>query len=249
MVVYIREGKFLEETSVNKFNAQVGYHLRGEEVRLFKDTSEIKRLYKEDILIDYIYETRWILEKMGIEVSELDYPQELASFYGRWIKGGRIGEIVNHPENWGVFIKPMVGSKKFTGRVIRSASDLIGIGLPFDYPIWISQALDFKREWRVFVLDGQVLDVRPYRGDYHYHYDGAIIDQAIVSWKNAPAAYAMDIGVTEDGQTLIVEINDGYALGNYGLNPLKAAVFFERRWRELTQPYFKNHEYLLLNNE
>ena len=73
MVVYIREGRFLEETSMNKFNAQVGYHLRGEEVRLFKENSEIDRLYKEDILIDYIYETRWFLEKMGIEVSELDY--------------------------------------------------------------------------------------------------------------------------------------------------------------------------------
>ncbi|HFI0144442.1 TPA: ATP-grasp domain-containing protein [Streptococcus suis] len=247
MVVYIREGKFLEETSMNKFNAQVGYHLRGEEVRLFKETSEIKRLYKEDILIDYIYETRWFLEKMGIEVPEVDYPQELSSFYGRWIRDGKLGEIVHHPENWGVFIKPKIGSKKFTGRVVQSTSDLIGIGLPFDYPIWISQTVDFKREWRVFVLEGQVLDVRPYIGDYHYHYDASIIDQAIACWQSAPVAYAMDIGVTEDGRTLIVEINDGYALGNYGLNPLKAAIFFERRWRELTKPYFTTHEFLDLS--
>lgn len=57
----------------------------------------------------------------------------------------------------------------------------------------------------------------------------------------------MDIGVTQDGRTLIVEINDGYALGNYGLNPLKAAIFFERRWRELTKPFFARHEFLDLS--
>lgn len=90
------------------------------------------------------------------------------------------------------------GSKVFTGRVVNGTHDLIGIGLPFDYPIWISEVVEFIAEWRCFVLDGRVLDVRPYTGDYHAQFDPSVIDKAISCWKDAPIAYGLDIGVTRD---------------------------------------------------
>ena len=51
---------------------------------------------------------------------------------------------------------------------------MIGNGLPFDYPIWISEVVKFIAEWRCFVLDG-----RPYTGDYHAQFDSSVIDEAI----------------------------------------------------------------------
>ncbi|HHQ3782394.1 TPA: ATP-grasp domain-containing protein, partial [Streptococcus pneumoniae] len=167
MVVYIRQSKLLSEVSINKYNAQVGAYLQGEEVILYQSFSEIKELTSEDIDVDYIMETRALLKMMGLNVPVYDYPIELKEFYGRKIYAGILGEIVNIPDNWGKFIKPKAGSKVFTGRVVNGTHDLIGIGLPFDYPIWISEVVEFIAEWRCFVLDGRVLDVRPYTGDYH----------------------------------------------------------------------------------
>ncbi|MDG7306551.1 ATP-grasp domain-containing protein, partial [Streptococcus pneumoniae] len=171
MVVYIRQSKLPSEVSINKYNAQVGAYLQGEEAVLYQSFSEIKELTSEDIVVDYIMETRALLKMMGLNVPVHDYPIELKEFYGRKIYAGILGEIVNIPDNWGKFIKPKAGSKVFTGRVVNGTHDLIGIGLPFDYPIWISEVVEFIAEWRCFVLDGRVLDVRPYTGDYHAQFD------------------------------------------------------------------------------
>ena len=167
MVVYIRQSKLPSEVSINKYNAQVGAYLQGEEVILYQSFSEIKQLTSDDTVVDYITETRALLKMMGLNVPVYDYPIELKEFYGRKIYAGVLGEIVNIPDNWGKFIKPKAGSKIFTGKVVNGTCDLIGIGLPFDYPIWISEVVEFIAEWRCFVLDGRVLDVRPYTGDYH----------------------------------------------------------------------------------
>ncbi|HEW4014346.1 TPA: ATP-grasp domain-containing protein [Streptococcus pneumoniae] len=209
MVVYIRQSKLPSEVSINKYNAQVGAYLQGEEVILYQSFSEIKELTSEDIVVDYIMETRALLKMMGLNVPVHDYPIELKEFYGRKIYAGILGEIVN---------------------------------IPVDYPIWISEVVEFIAEWRCFVLDGRVLDVRPYTGDYHAQFDASVIDEAISCWKDAPIAYGLDIGVTRDGRTLVVEVNDGYALGNYGLSPLKSINFHRARWKEMVKPYFEKNE-------
>ena len=237
MVVYIRQSKLPSEVSINKYNAQVGAYLQGEEVILYQSFSEIKQLTSEDIVVDYITETRALLKMMGLNVPVYDYPIELKEFYGRNIYEGVLGEIVNIPDNWGKFIKPKAGSKVFTGRVVNGTRNLIGIALPFDYPIWISEVVEFIAEWRCFVLD-----VRPYTGDYHAQFNPSVIDKAISCWKDAPIAYGLDIGVTRDGRTLVVEVNDGYALGNYGLSPLNSINFHKARWKEMVKPYFEKND-------
>ncbi|MGC6768302.1 ATP-grasp domain-containing protein [Enterococcus sp. LJL128] len=249
MTVYIKETKYPIEPSIDKYNALVGFYLRGEEIIRYQSIYDIFELRKEDVVVDYIKETLELLQLMDIKPEFEDYPAELSDFYGRHIRSGLLGEIVNIPENWGQFVKPKTVSKAFTGRVVRGTKDLIGIGLPFDFPVWISEAVNFLAEWRVFVLNGSILDVRPYRGDYHVHYDAAIIDQAVKSWTKSPSAYGLDIGVTDDGRTLIVEVNDGFALGNYGLLPISSAIFSETRWREMTAPYFDKHERLIITQE
>lgn len=197
MVVYIKDSSRLSEVSINKYNAQVSAHLLGEEVVLSSDFSELETLTREDLIVDYIAETRLLLSWMGIDIPVIDYPEEFSEFYGRTIREGLMGEIVNIPDNWGKFIKPKAGSKVFTGRVVNGTRDLVGIGLPFDYPIWISDIVEFVAEWRCFVLNGEVLDVRPYTGDYHAQYDASVIDKAVAAWDSAPRAYGLDIGVTK----------------------------------------------------
>jgi len=48
-----------------------------------------------------------------------------------------------------------------------------------------------------------------------------------------PAAFGIDFGITPDSKTLLVEVNDGRSLGNYGLAPQVYALFLQARWDEM----------------
>lgn len=54
------------------------------------------------------------------------------------------------------------------------------------------------------------------------------------SYVDSPSAYSIDIGLTAENETIIVEVNDGYSLGSYGLDPLLYAKLLSARWAELT---------------
>ena len=43
----------------------------------------------------------------------------------------------------------------------------------------------------------------------------------------------MDFGVTDRGETRLVEVNDGFSLGCYGLEPILYARLLCARWSEL----------------
>jgi len=78
-----------------------------------------------------------------------------------------------------------------------------------------------------------------YLGDFRVFPDMKIIDEAIAEYtKNgAPAGYSIDFGVTDNGKTLLVECNDGWSLGNYGLEPSKYCRLLGRRWHEMMKPF------------
>jgi hypothetical protein len=46
-------------------------------------------------------------------------------------------------------------------------------------------------------------------------------------------AYSLDLGLAEDGRTLIVEINDCFSLGTYGFPALPYAQMVVDRWSEI----------------
>ena len=60
------------------------------------------------------------------------------------------------------------------------------------------------------------------------------IKKAVQEYKTAPAGYSLDFGLTDTGKTLLIEVNDGYALGSYGLFYIDYAKLLAARWAELT---------------
>jgi hypothetical protein len=60
-----------------------------------------------------------------------------------------------------------------------------------------------------------------------------IIDQAIVDYKNQPIAYSIDFGITSEGKTLLIEMNDAYGLSSYGLNKMIYCKILEKRWDQI----------------
>lgn len=173
-------------------------------------------------------------------VPSIDYPASLKNFLGRRVWRTTIDSISNNPESWPVFVKP-VEEKRFTGRLVRSTSDLVGCGTcGEDTEAYCSEPVDFIAEWRCFVVRGQILDVRRYRGNWSATFDSAVVRRAVASYVDAPQGYAVDFGLARDGRTLLVEVNDGYALGAYGLEPHAYAHLLAARWYELvglSDPY------------
>ncbi|UYZ64121.1 ATP-grasp domain-containing protein [Hymenobacter weizhouensis] len=236
MKVYIQKGADGECTSVNGFVALEGFRLMGWEIVPFVGASELQGNAPDEVVVGHIGQVRYALRQLGRDVpAELGYPVAIRPWLGRRLWQSTINTIASSPELWPVFVKPIYAAKKFTGVLVRGTRDLVGCGdQQEDTPVWCSEPVSFVAEWRCFVRYGQVLDARHYRGDWRVHFDARVVEQAVAAYADAPAGYSLDVGLTDDGRTVVVEVNDGYSLGAYGLTPLSYAKLLSARWAQMT---------------
>lgn len=219
--------------NVNFFAAYLGFKEMGLECVLYHDHEELSQSMRSDVVVGGLGAVRSALFRFGVEVEEYDYPSELEFCMGRRTWASTMDEVAADMSPWPVFVKP-VEDKRFTGKVVAEISDLVGLGASgYNPDVTCSEVVDFVAEWRCFVRYGNILDVRPYKGDWHVSYDPLVIESAIAGYASAPAGYAADFGVTRDGRTLLVEVNDGYSLGSYGLQHNLYAQLLSARWAEM----------------
>lgn len=179
------------------------------------------------------------LRQIGVAVPEpLNVPLELRSFAGRQIWETTLGEIRNHfasDQSGPVFIKPLVETKSFTGKVMNCAADLERI-LHFkdSFQLQAAEPVEFVSEWRYYIHRQEVVDVAHYKGAWSYLPHSKVVLQAIATYKSAPIAYSLDFGLTATGETLLVEANDAFALGAHGIDVVAYARMLEDRWLEIT---------------
>lgn len=214
--------------------AYLAFGEMGFETIPFQKTDDISGGDIEDVYVGGIGMVRKRLSHFGITVEEINYPEEIRKYLKRKIWTGHLNEINATPEMWPLFVKPVEG-KRFTGLVIQSPKELVGIGSAYDDPeVLCSEVLNLKAEWRVFVRYGQILDVRQYKGDWRLHFNPQIIENCVSDYSSAPAGYGIDFGLTEEGDTVLIEVNDGYSLGSYGLFDNQYAKLLSARWAEMT---------------
>ena len=53
------------------------------------------------------------------------------------------------------------------------------------------------------------------------------------AFASAPIGYGADWAVAADGRTVLVEVNDGFSLGNYGVPGHLYTALLQCRWRQL----------------
>lgn len=234
MKVYIQANEQGLPDNINCYNAYLGFSKLLADIQLFQGESEIAEFFPEDIIVSHVGIIRNRLESLGFTYPELCYPPALNGFLGRNTEKTVLQTIVKHPEKWPIFIKPVVG-KRFQGTVVKTALDLIDtVHLPYDTEVYCSEVLDIVSEWRAFVRYGKILDVRHYKGNWQKVYDYRVIEECVAQYADAPSGYGIDFAVTHDGKTILLEVNDGYSLGCYGLFPAEYAKLLSARWAELT---------------
>ncbi len=237
MRVYVHRDAENEYHSVNFAVAAQGFREMGWEIAGYTQIDSIlPQLTRGDVVVDYGDEARQALAFLGIDPPTVPtYPEALFRFLGRKIWTSTIDRIAASPDQWPVFVKPRNDSKKFTGVLVQGTGDLVGCGdMAADTPVWCSEPITLLREWRCFVRCGKILDVRPYKGNWRHSFDPRVIEDAVQSWPEKPRGCALDFGVDAGGRTVLVEVNDGFALGAYGLPPLLYARLLSARWTELT---------------
>lgn len=226
----------LEPMNPNVFNAFYGLRDMGFECVFFETYEDLIELRhsRSEVISGGIGMIKRRLEDFGICTDEINYPEELKPYLHRNIWTSTMNTVASHPETWPVFVKSVEG-KKLTGKVISSIGDLVGCGYcDADYDVLCANLLKIVSEYRVFVRYGQVLDMKHYAGDWSVSPDSEVIKSAIKDYTSAPDAYGIDFGVTDDGKTVLIEVNDGYALGCYGLQAYYYAKFLLTKWAQMT---------------
>lgn len=236
MYLYVEKYKIGDYSNISLYTALEAFFRMGFQI-IYVESFENLQIKEDNIFLGSIQFIHTALKKMNQKLPDsIDYPNSLDSFLGRKIWASTINKIADNPNNWNVFVKPKYDKKKFTGRLINSTKDLIGCGdVSQNTEVWVSEPKNFISEWRVFVRKKQIVGVKFYKGDWRCHYNASIIEDAVNQFDNAPAGYSLDFGLTDKKEFLLVEGNDGYGLGNYGLFYIDYAKLLASRWAELTK--------------
>lgn len=234
--VYIR---FKEQhpDSPNTFAAFDGFQQLGVETAPFYgfgDIEQIKDLGPEVGIVGFVGDVQQALKQIGKPLpAPMDYPEELRPWFRRKIWKTTLTEAKRSLAP--LFIKPFE-EKIFTGFVWRGPNgEAVRLATcEPETPVWASEVVEFASEYRCFILDGEILGVRHYKGNWAIGLNRTEVEAAVNAYTSSTRAYSLDFGVM-DGKTTLVEVNDAYALGNYGLPSVLYARLIEARWEEMTR--------------
>jgi hypothetical protein len=133
-----------------------------------------------------------------------------------------------------LFIKP-VQNKLFTGMVF----DLMTLSTLDKYPndtrVLVSLPFESKiiAECRCYVRFNKIVDVRNYSGDFTVIPDIKWTENIVKNLIDFPSAYTIDVCLLENGQTEVVEFNDMWAIGNYGIDNSDYYKLLRERYFEI----------------
>jgi hypothetical protein len=181
-----------------------------------------------------------VFKRMGLSPINDSYPQPLEQYLGRKIWTSTIGKLLaqhNLNETAGIFVKPKSKAKLFTGFIIQSAYDLLQLEqFSKETEVYCSTLVNWLSEFRIFVNLCKIVGIKHYAGDSTLTPDIALIEKAIHDLAHSTAttaAYGIDFGVLDNGQTTLIEWNDGFALGSYGLDKTVYTDLLLARWEEI----------------
>ncbi len=196
---------------------------------------------KEKLFVGGLDQIRFILSKHGKYPKPIDFPQSLQPFYGRQI--GKISAplVWSQFDGKSVFLKTVSPKGPVQPGVFsfpvqdEESADYTGLSfLESDDLLFWSDPIEIISEWRTFIVRNEIIDIRPYTlGAWKCPPDPKIIQSAVDAWTEKPDGCCIDFAVLKSGQTVVVEVNDGWALGSYGLSPYHYFQLLSARWEQM----------------
>lgn len=117
-----------------------------------------------------------------------------------------------------LFTKPSK-IKLFTGMIVTKdflpalniydGDTEVYVSKPFDNPI--------LAEYRCYVNDGEIVDIRSYMGNPSIIPDNNFLNRVLLENTDFPVSYTIDVAILKGLENVVVEFNDMWAIGNYGI--------------------------------
>lgn len=142
-------------------------------------------------------------------IKPINIPEELNryEFTGRKIEHLSYSERID--SNKEVFAKS-ADKFKYYAELVKMRN------LPLNKPLIVSEPIDIKSEWRAFVFNKELLDIRNYSGDFTVFPDIQMVNRMIQSYEDSPKAYTLDVAINDEGKTVTIEVHQFFSCGLYG---------------------------------
>jgi len=194
---------------------------------------------KYDVIFGSVQATNAFFKECGIEPPEyLGYPKELNK--PQYMLRSKPIEIRFQDlalAKMPYFIKPSKGVKSFTGCVVEDEGQLQWLrdfdNVVGETMVYISEVINIVSEYRCFVHEGKLTGIQYYLGDFRVYPSIKMIEDMIKDYKSANCAYTLDVGVGKHGTTALIEVNDMWAIGSYGMDAKEYTLACVRRMREI----------------
>jgi hypothetical protein len=199
-------------------------------------------LTPQSLVVGYLPTVTSALKQLHIPIPEpIDYPQCLRYLLHRRVWHSTVRDVRQQLCDEGTlqpfFAKPYGKIKRFTGHLMRTHADLHYLqAAPETMRVWCAEPVKWRSEFRAYVANHRLLELLHYDGDATVRPDEAVVLNAIrilSESSESRAGYGMDVGVLDTGITALVECNDGYSLGSYGLSDEHYFEIVCARWCEL----------------
>lgn len=235
MNIYIKSINNFPELD-SHLDAFLGFRDKGANIYLFDDIEQVP-CNRHTMVVAAIEDTRKFFEGVGYKEPEtMTMPNEIIKYAGRNIRLMPLKDVMKI-DVFPFFMKPYSFLKQFTARVVTAPipEDKYAGYVDKDQMIMVSDVVNFVSEYRGYVIDKELVGLKHYKGDIRVFPDVSVIDNAINDYKSQPRGYSIDFGITSDGETFLVECNDGWSLGNYGLSARLYSSLLIARWREIIE--------------
>jgi len=121
------------------------------------------------------------------------------------------------------FIKDTENYKGFRG-IINNLKNTKN--LPFSYPknILISEKIDIVSEYRFFVFNNEVVGLKNYNGDFKVFPNVKIVEEMVKEYQKSKdnfRAYTLDVAITSNNNTVLIEVHPFVSCGLYGFEEYK----------------------------
>jgi hypothetical protein len=232
-MIYIQSNS--EKTRPHHFDAACGMWGAIESGQDYKLTTfdEVKSgkwdaLIRKNLFVGSVEFMREVFSRVGIR--DVRLPRNS----NREFQIMTLGEVRHRAsigEMW--FIKP-IEIKLFTGFVLdnmiyQSISDI-----PDTCEVMAYKPLGgIVSEWRVYICDDRIIDIRNYSGDLFKIPNQDYVKSIIKDNGDFPISYTIDVGILETGEEVVIEFNDMWAIGDYGIPNDEYLTLLRRRYFQI----------------
>jgi hypothetical protein len=207
----------------------------GQDIRLttFEEVQSGKfdNLIKSNVFIGSVEFMKEVFSRIG--KTDIRVPENS----NRDFKSMTLAEAKILSKSKSIFIKPF-DIKLFTGFVLdqmvySSIADVPDDTIVMVYDVFSSP---IKSEWRCYIGRDKVVDIHNYSGDMFSSPNKEYLELVINSNKSKfPTSYTIDIGILENDDNVVIEYNDMWAIGNYGIDNYEYFSLLKARYFEIVR--------------